>query len=253
MLFLKSTLFRLLRILGILVLVYFSMVFYLMLTERQQAYPRAITHQESRKHIESTSIPIHCVLPDKTILNGWKSKHQSKKSILYYPDSEEDAAQFLASTNTLDFEVIAFNYRGSAGNKGRASQQTFLDDSKAILECAQQINPNLILAGRGVGAIVASHRVTKDQLLILIDPIPSIKEQVNEKYRFLRPKFLIRDTTKLKDLSTGNEKNILLIQDKIEKAKFTQNSIQNHKKVKVFSRNGDDFVKVLQNALNLCN
>ena len=238
MLFLKSTLFRLLRILGILVLVYFSMVFYLMLTERQQAYPRAITHQESRKHIESTSIPIHCVLPDKTILNGWKSKHQSKKSILYYPDSEEDAAQFLASTNTLDFEVIAFNYRGSAGNKGRASQQIY---------------PNLIYACLLVAPIVASHRVTKDQLLILIDPIPSIKEQVNEKYRFLRPKFLIRDTTKLKDLSTGNEKDILLIQDKIEKAKFTQNSIQNHKKVKVFSRNGDDFVKVLQNALNLYN
>ena len=39
---------RALRLAGGLLLIYASMVFYLALTERQNAYPRAITHNEAQ-------------------------------------------------------------------------------------------------------------------------------------------------------------------------------------------------------------
>ena len=50
-----GTVSRILRFAGILLVIYVSMVFYLALTERRNAFPRAITHNEAREAI--TEVP----------------------------------------------------------------------------------------------------------------------------------------------------------------------------------------------------
>ena len=93
---------RILRIAGIILVIYVSMVFYLALTERRNAFPRAITHKEAREAIASTAKPITCTVEDGTVLEGWAIGNRGDRPLLYYPDADEDAAQFLAEVQSLD-------------------------------------------------------------------------------------------------------------------------------------------------------
>lgn len=212
-----GTLSRILRYAGILLLIYISMVFYLALTERRNAFPRAITHNEAREAIADKAKAINCTLDDGTKLEGFVVGNEQNNVILYYPDADEDAAQFLAELDSLPgFAAATFNYRGSGENKGTPSQETFESDAQMIYECASQINGNApkVIAGRGTGAILATKMVKKENITILIDPVWSIADAISDKYRFLYPKFLVRADVKIekKDISTSN--NIVILSDR---------------------------------------
>lgn len=207
---------RILRFAGILAVIYVSMVFYLALTERRNAFPRAISHKEAREAIASSAKPVTCTTPDGVSLEGWTSGDPSTPLLLYYPDANEDAAQFLAEIQGLEgVSLAAFNYRGSGSNKGTPSQETFEADAKDIAECAAQIGgkkPEFI-AGRGTGAILAAEQLDGVQRLLLIDPALSIADAVGTKYRFLYPKFLVRADVKMpaeKLERTGERATMLL-------------------------------------------
>ncbi|WP_295051766.1 alpha/beta hydrolase [uncultured Fibrobacter sp.] len=193
------------------------MVFYLALTERRNAFPRAITHNEAREAIADKARAINCTLDDGTKLEGFVVGNEQNNVLLYYPDADEDAAQFLAELDSLPgFAAATFNYRGSGENKGTPSQETFESDAQMIYECASQINGNApkVIAGRGTGAILATKMVKKENITILIDPVWSIADAISDKYRFLYPKFLVRADVKIekKDISTSN--NIVILSDR---------------------------------------
>lgn len=191
----KNFVFKILRFAGILAVIYVSMVFYLALTERRNAYPRAIPHKEARAAIEGRAQGISCTLQDGTVLEGWKMGEAGTPTLLYYPDADEDAAQFLAELDSLPgVTPVTFNYRGSGNNKGTPSEKTFSPDSKEILECATQVNGTApkFIAGRGTGAILAFNNSNSQTRLILIDPVESIADALVYKYGFLYPKFLVR-------------------------------------------------------------
>ena len=194
---------RILRFIGIIAVIYVSMVFYLALTERRNAFPRAITHVEARQAIDGKASPISCTMEDGTVLGGWTLGAQGSPTLLYYPDADEDAAQFLAEVQELPgVTLVTFNYRGSTENKGTPSQETFEPDARGIMECASQVNgtPKFI-AGRGTGAILAAEQMsaatTANTKLILIDPVLSIADAISEKYRLFYPKFLVRADVKM--------------------------------------------------------
>jgi len=192
---LKSFASRLLRLLGIIAVLYVSMVFYLALTERRNAYPRAISHKEARQAIAGKAEPLTCTLEDGTGLEGWKIATTGSATLLYYPDADEDAAQFLAETDTIEgLTLIAFNYRGSGNNKGTPSAETFSADATSIAECATQATGNTpdYFAGRGTGAIPAANNAGNNSKIILIDPVWSIADALSYKYRKLYPSFIVR-------------------------------------------------------------
>jgi len=212
-----GTLSRILRYAGILLLIYISMVFYLALTERRNAFPRAITHNEAREAIADKARAINCTLDDGTKLEGFVVGNEQNNVILYYPDADEDAAQFLAELDSLPgYAAATFNYRGSGENKGTPSQETFESDAQMIYECATQINGNApkVVAGRGTGAILATKMVKKENIILLIDPVWSIADAISDKYRLLYPKFLVRADVKIekKDIFTSN--NIVILSDR---------------------------------------
>ena len=202
---------RILRIAGIILVIYVSMVFYLTLTERRNAFPRAITHKEAREAIAGKANPISCTMEDGTVLNGWKFGHEGTPTLLYYPDADEDAAQFLAEVQQIEgITLVTFNYRGSTENKGTPSQDTFEPDAHGIMECASQVNGTpAFIAGRGTGAILAAEQIEKaaGATLILIDPVLSIADAISEKYRLLYPKFLVRASVKMPRETLKQAKN----------------------------------------------
>lgn len=247
-----------LRLVGILAVIYVSMVFYLALTERRNAYPRAIPHKEARAAIEGRAQGISCTLQDGTVLEGWKMGETSAPTLLYYPDADEDAAQFLAELDSIPrITLVSFNYRGSGNNKGTPSEKTFSPDSKEILECATQVNeatPKFI-AGRGTGAILAYNARTKQNKLILIDPVESIADALVYKYGLLYPKFLVRAgdsiNTGKKDLAI-DQVGILL-----DRAQFSDRGhifAQKFQGATVWKRDGDSFraflTKIIQSQIS---
>ena len=211
-----GTVSRILRFAGILLVIYVSMVFYLALTERRNAFPRAITHNEAREAITGKAKSINCTLDDGAILEGFVIGNENNDVLLYYPDADEDAAQFLAELDSLPgYAAATFNYRGSGENKGTPSQETFETDAQMIYECASQMNGNApqVVAGRGTGAILASKQANKNTV-ILIDPVLSIADAVSDKYRILYPKFLVRADVKIKKSDILTTNNILILSDR---------------------------------------
>lgn len=213
---------RTLRFIGIIAVIYVSMVFYLALTERRNAYPRAISHNEARAAIQESAKTAECALEDGVTLNGWITGNSEAPALLYYPGADEDAAQFLAEMGTTEeLRLITFNYRGGADNKGTPTQETFEPDAKALAECATQLAGGHVqyLAGRGTGAILAAEQLGSGQALILIDPVESIADALSRKYRILYPKFLIRSTVRMpvKELSEKSKQVTILFDRKNER------------------------------------
>ncbi len=250
---LSGAISRTLRFIGIIAVIYVSMVFYLALTERRNAYPRAISHNEARAAIQETARTAECTLEDGATLNGWIVGNNDAPALLYYPGADEDAAQFLAEIGTTDeLRLITFNYRGSADNKGTPSQETFEPDAKAIAECASQLAGGRVqfLAGRGTGAILAAEQLGSGQALILIDPVESIADALSRKYRFLYPKFLVRSTVKMpiNKLSEMSKQVSILFDRKNERdgAHTVFLKIPNSKAVE---RHGDSLKDILSKSI----
>ena len=248
-----GTLSRILRYAGILLLIYISMVFYLALTERRNAYPRAITHNEARTAIADKAKSISCTLDDGTVLEGFVVGNKQNNILLYYPDADEDAAQFLAELVSLPgYAATTFNYRGSGENKGTPSQETFVTDAQMIYECATQINGNApkVIAGRGTGAILATKMVKKENITLLIDPVWSIADAISDKYRLLYPKFLVRSDLKIEksDISTSN--NIVILSDRARFNDRTSAVQQAFGSVNLSKRASETLSEAIQNVIN---
>jgi len=248
-----GTLSRILRYAGILLLIYISMVFYLALTERRNAYPRAITHNEARTAIADKAKSISCTLDDGTVLEGFVVGNKQNNILLYYPDADEDAAQFLAELDSLPgYAATTFNYRGSGENKGTPSQETFVTDAQMIYECATQINGNApkVIAGRGTGAILATKMVKKENITLLIDPVWSIADAISDKYRLLYPKFLVRSDLKIEksDISTSN--NIVILSDRARFNDRTSAVQQAFGSVNLSKRASETLSEAIKNVIN---
>ena len=245
----KALALKLLRFAGILAVIYVSMVFYLALTERRNAYPRAIPHKEARAAIDGRAQGISCTLQDGTVLEGWKIGEAGTPTLLYYPDANEDAAQFLAELDSVpEITLVTFNYRGSGNNKGTPSEKTFSPDAREILECAIQVNGNhpQFIAGRGTGAILAFNNSNKQTKLILIDPVESIADALVYKYGFLYPKFLVRAGDAI---NTGkNDPSIDQIGILLDRSQFSDRGhifTQKFQGATVWKRDGGSFRAVL--------
>ena len=247
--FFKESTFRLLRIAGILLVIYISMVFYLALTERRNAFPRAIYHKEANEAIQGKAKSLTCTLEDGSALNGFTLGNESDPIMLYFPEADEDAAQFLAQVDSIPgVDIVTFNYRGSAQNKGTPSEETFESDAKQIVECAAQINGKApqFLVGRGMGAILAINLHQNSEQIILIDPILDISDAIHQKYGFMYPKFLVRTNFKASaDKLKNTQNNITVLFDKKQFEERTKAEYSKLEGAKFFVRNGESLQKVL--------
>lgn len=253
----KAFVLRVLRFVGVLALIYVSMVFYFALTERQNAFPRAITHKEANEAIADRAKGISCTLEDGLVLQGWKYGNEDAPVMLYYPDADEDAAQFLAEIDSFpEIQIVTFNYRGSGENKGKPSQETFETDADQIAQCAVQVNGGLsFVAGRGTGAILATRQATckptAPKRFLLIDPVKSIAEAVSQKYRAFYPEFLVRANVQMDSSKIGcSHQNTVVVIDRKQfeaRSKVTAEMIPG---VTILRREGGSLQKTIKTALH---
>ena len=245
---------RILRIAGIIAVIYVSMVFYLALTERRNAFPRAITHKEAREAIATTAKSISCTMEDGTVLEGWSTGKQGDATFLYYPDADEDAAQFIAEVQELDgTALVAFNYRGSGNNKGTPSEETFVPDARGIFECASQVNGQApaYLAGRGTGAILAAKMSGNEKKLILIDPVGSIADAISGKYRQLYPKFLVRTDVEIpREILQKTDNRAVLLADRKMYSDRNHTFIRNFGQIHTLERDENTLRRTLSILIN---
>lgn len=256
----KEFFLRALRLVGVFALIYVCMVFYLALTERQKAFPRAITHKEANAAIQGKAKSLSCTLEDGIVLGGWSLGSENDPILLYYPDAEEDAAQFLAEIEEIPgIQLVTFNYRGSGENKGKPSEDNFETDGSQIFECSAQVNgvePPYVM-GRGTGAILAAQQASNKKYaqtvqLIFSDPIFSIADAVSQKYRKLYPKFLVRSRVSVSQNIFDNiKKDPLIILDRKQFEHRTKDNIRIIKNKTIVSRDGETLNTTLRKALNL--
>ena len=209
----------------------------------------SIYHKEANEAIQGKAKALTCILEDGTVLNGFTLGNENDPVMLYFPEADEDAAQFLAQVDSLPgTNIVAFNYRGSAQNKGTPSEDTFENDAKQITECAAQVNGHApqTLVGRGMGAISAINQHTNHEQIILIDPIFDIADAIHQKYGFLYPKFLIRTNFKVStDKLKKAQNNTTVLFDKKQFEERTKAEYSKLEGAKFFVRNGESLQKVL--------
>ena len=248
--FLVKNLSRIVRLFLALLLIYVSMIFYLKLSERRIAFPRAIVHKEARTNILGKADSVFCTLQDSMTLEGFRIGNSSLPLVLYFPETEEDAAQFIAEiTQAKNAQFIAYNYRGSGKNKGTPEEQNFLADAFEIYACAEQFSSRLILAGRSEGAILALKTRKENNPVVLIDPVESIQEKIAEKYRFLFPGFLVQTQFKI-DASDLKKQGInLMLEDRNIKQKSNNQFKTKYKEIPVFRRTGETLSEVFDKIL----
>lgn len=246
--FIRSTFSKIIRLVLAFALIYVSMIFYLMLSERRIAFPKAIKHKEAREAVSDTTIvkKVNCKISDDITLEGFFAKKENLPTILYFPDSDEDAAQFIAETqSSKNIGLLAFNYRGSGENKGTPSEKNFLADAELIAKCASRYSSKLIHIGRGTGAIPATKTRTENTPLILIDPDESFAEKITSKYKIFFPKFLVHTALTLTPEDFQGNAPILLLEDRSIHASKNETFKKNHPNIASRKREGQTLAEIL--------
>lgn len=249
--FLRSTISRIFRFILAIAIIYVCMVFYLMLSERRIAFPKAIKHKEAREAIADTTMvqKVNCKISDDITLEGFLAKKENLPTILYFPDSDEDAAQFMAETqSSKNIGRLAFNYRGSGENKGTPSEENFMTDALQISNCAKTLSPTLIYAGRGIGAIAAT-KVRENNPLVLIDPKESFAEKISAKYRYLFPKFLIHTKIALTEEDFKENTPTLLLEDRSVEQISNENFKKTFPKIPSRKRTGETLSEIMDKII----
>lgn len=199
-----------------LLMLYACVVFYFALSERRIAFPRAIPHKEARASLPKETERVSCEI-DGLSLEGFALGDSALPTIFYLPDSDEDAAQFLAeAAGARHTRLLSFNYRGSGENKGKPNGETMLQDAAELARCAGGLSKTLIFAGRGAGAILAAKARTEGSPLLLIDPDESVAAKISGKYRIFFPEFLVRTKLGIDSADFQGNAPTLLLMDRVE-------------------------------------
>src|SRR5574344_2133841 len=209
--FLLKNFFRLLRILGILAIIYASMVFYLKLSERHIAYPRAIENKAARAMLPGGS-ERSCALGDGIALQGWVLN--------------DSAAAFLAEVSSIkNVRLITFNYRGSAGNPGTPEAKYAAKDAHGIAECAlaSARGGAVVISGRGIGAAHAlnENNTVHASQAILIDPAKSTAAEIHRKYGVFFPEFIAGKGVFIREPISSPSRGIVILEDHRERSSLT--------------------------------
>ena len=217
-LMLLKALAKLARLVLALVMLYACVVFYFALSERRLAFPRAIPHKEARAALPKETSRISCEVGGLE-LEGFALGDTALPTIFYLPDSDEDAAQFIAEASGVKHtRLLAFNYRGSGENKGKPSEETMLSDAFELSKCARALSKTVIFAGRGTGAILAAKVREGNSPLLLIDPAESVAAKISGKYRIFFPQVLVRTKLGIEGSEFSVPAPTLLLMDRVDHA-----------------------------------
>jgi len=244
----KKFLFKILRMIGILALVYICLLLYMVLSERRLAFPRAEADKASEEALRDGALLCH--VEDNKKLQGWVVNDSLSETVLYFADRGEDAATFLAHAKKIPgFRFVTFNYRGAAGSEGTPGEKFYAADIDAMVGCAHADSP--IFIGHGTGAIAAYNSLAKGlgKRAILVDPVESFRSALSARYRIFFPEFLSRTQAKMNFENRETPLPIVILDDP-RHSEVVHNLLNGHsKKFIQVERKGKSLIDVLQSEL----
>ena len=241
----KTFLFKILRMIGIVALLYICLLLYMVLSERRLAFPRAEADKASEETLRSGAILCH--VDDDKKLQGWTVNDSLEETVLYFADGGEDAATFLAHAKKIPgFRFVTFNYRGSAGSEGTPGEKFYASDILAMAACARAESP--IFIGHGTGAIAAYNSLAKGlgKGAILVDPAESFRSALSTRYRIFFPEFLSRTKSEMDFTSQVQAKPVVILDDP-RRSELVRNLLDKHPNdFLLVEREGKSLLDVLQ-------
>ncbi len=245
---LKRLFFKALRLTAVFAIIYLCILFYMVVSERRYAFPRAQADKASAKSLEKNAVL--CLTEDGKRLQGWILNDSAPNTVLYFSDAGEDAATFLANARQFSaVRLVGFNYRGSAGSEGSPGEKLFEDDIRSMIKCAGSPNPGFL--GHGTGAIAAYNSFAKGlgKKAVLVDPSESFGERLADRYRIFFPEFLSRTKTRMQ--FDGKTERATVVLDNPRQRGLAQKLLTAHPdRFTVVERNGGSLLEILKVLLS---
>lgn len=240
----KRFFFKTLRLAAVFAIIYLCLLFYMAVSERRYAFPRAQIDKASAESIEENAVL--CKTEDEKKLQGWILNDSAPTTVLYFPDAGEDASTFLANARKISgIRLVGFNYRGSAGSEGSPGEKFYESDIRSMTRCAGSSNP--IFLGHGTGAIAAYNSFASGfgKKAILVDPSESFSARLADRYRIFFPEFLSRTKTRMRfDLG---ERRATVVLDNPRLREPVQRLLADHpERFAVVERNGGSLLETLK-------
>lgn len=241
----KRLFFKTLRLVAVFAILYLCILFYMAVSERRYAFPRAQIDKDSAESLKENAVL--CPAEDGKNLQGWILNDSAPNTVLYFSDAGEDASTFLSNAKRISgIRLVGFNYRGSAGSEGTPGEKFYEDDIRSMIRCAGSSNP--VLLGHGTGAIAAYNSFASGfgKKAILVDPSESFSARLAERYRLFFPEFLSRTKTRM--IFGGGKDLAIVVLDNPRKRGLSQKLLTAHPEYfTVVERNGKSLLKILEN------
>lgn len=244
----KKFFFKTLRLLAIFAIIYVCILFYMAISERRYAFPRAQADKTAAETLEKHAVL--CRTNDGKKLQGWILNDSLSNTVLYFADTGEDAATFLENAKGIsNVRIVGFNYRGSAGSEGSPGEKFYEGDVLAMIGCAGSENP--IFLGHGTGGIAAYNAFVKGygKKAILVDPYENFRDKLSGRYRIFFPEFLIRTKIGMRFDGEGTKRATIVL-DNPGRRESVQKILDAHpEKFDVIDRKGASLLKILKEIL----
>lgn len=138
---------------------------------------------------------------DLELSAGYRAAEPGFPTIVYFHGNGADWVSSVVATDRLvphGYGVLAAEYRGYRGNPGRPSEAGLYRDGRAAIAflARQGIGENeLVVIGNSIGSGVAVQMASefRPAALVLISPFASLRQLVDEKFRWLPTNLLLRD------------------------------------------------------------
>ncbi len=240
----KKLFSKTLRLVAIFAIIYLCILFYMVVSERRYAFPRAQIDKTSAESLEKNAVL--CPAEDGKKLQGWSLNDSAPNTVLYFSDAGEDASTFLSNAKRISgFRLVGFNFRGSAGSEGTPGEKFYEDDIRSMIRCAGSSSP--IFLGHGTGAIAAYNSFASGlgKKTVLVDPSESFGARLAERYRIFFPEFLSR--TKARMRFDGGKARATVVLDNPRQRGLAQKLLTAHPEhFTVVERNGNSLLEILE-------
>lgn len=181
---------RLLRVLGIIVLVYVGICGLMFFTQESMIYypqPRLNRAGVAVIKLETEAGP---VLVSTRPVPG-------SDALIYFGGNAEDTSISLPNFSDTfpHYAIYLMHYRGYGGSAGRPSEEALFADALKLFDQVHAEHANVVVVGRSLGSGVAVKVASERPLsqLVLVTPFDSLADAAAQAYPWLPVRLLMRD------------------------------------------------------------
>lgn len=135
------------------------------------------------------------------LVAGYRPAEPDRPTLLFFHGNGADWQSTASVTGQMveaGYGVLAAEYRGYAGNKGKPSEAGLYEDARAAWRWLRErgvAGEDIVLVGNSIGSGVAVHLATEVEAgaVVLISPFDSLEATASRRLGWLPVRWLLRD------------------------------------------------------------